>query len=417
MAKVGIPEGKTIQTVTRTSVLEDSPQAKSNIPDIWAYLAGLTPEQRSQHVIYLYRLNPATGKYAGLTQYCDTFVDEWTIKNDFGGGIYKVMVKDGPQILNNTFFEIEGPSKSKSENPSAPDGASGEARTFAGEVLQLLREELRASRGGDLTNKAAEAALGIQAQGFTNAVQTIASTTAALHPNVPVPGASIMEKFMEAMVLKMANPTDPIETFGRMMAVMKDITPAAGPKSGIIETIISEGLRQLPASVGQIRLAADAYARAKEAEARTAEIMRGAPPRQISQPAAQAPPPPADTAPAPGFTLSTDPQRQGIEWIETGIAAILNEPHTAKQAAQRVLDFLDEFSTPMIAFLVSQGEAGILKMFQTEPILATIPQNPALSEFVKHFLEEAQDYLAEMQKAQPPAAPANGAPPENQPST
>jgi hypothetical protein len=129
-----------------------------------------------------------------------------------------------------------------------------------------------------------------------------------------------------------------------------------------------------------------------EAQRDTAAIMRGAtppPPGNGARPSPTIiPPPPAD-ANGEGQVMAGAPS---LEFIETRIVGILKEPISAEEAGERVLEFLDTIDPSVVAQLKALGEAGLLHLFQSRPVLQPAMINlPRLQEFIRAFLKFASE--------------------------
>ena len=81
-----------------------------------------------------------------------------------------------------------------------------------------------------------------------------------------------------------------------------------------------------------------------------------------------------------------------LEFIESRIVAIFQESTPAEEAANRVLEFLDTIDPNVVEQLKSLGEAGVLNLFQSRPVLRPALANlPRLQEFIRAFLKEASE--------------------------
>ena len=77
-----------------------------------------------------------------------------------------------------------------------------------------------------------------------------------------------------------------------------------------------------------------------------------------------------------------------IEQIELGIRNILLNPSlTIDESAHRVAALMEDLNPGMPDQVAAAGEDQILRLFQTRPILQSVPQNPRLTEFIKKFIE------------------------------
>jgi hypothetical protein len=188
----------------------------------------------------------------------------------------------------------------------------------------------------------------------------------------------MMDRIMEAAVERILNPAT-----------------VAGP----VATASAELVRALPTVATYIVEGIREWRVGAEAQRDTAAIMNGAPPRTAPNPT----PAPA-RAPQALPTTTQPPQGAGtvitIEFLESKMIEIFNEGTSAEDAADDFLTFLDRLAPEVIAQLRSQGEAGLLNLFQTREILRPAINNmPRLREFIKAFLAIAGT------PAPPPATP------------
>ena len=89
-----------------------------------------------------------------------------------------------------------------------------------------------------------------------------------------------------------------------------------------------------------------------------------------------------------------------MELIEIKIVEILAEPQSAEWAAEETLNFLDRLDKSIVPQLASQGEAGLMTLFTTRPLLKPATANvPRLTEFIRAFLKYAGDTAPDGQSA------------------
>jgi hypothetical protein len=62
-----------------------------------------------------------------------------------------------------------------------------------------------------------------------------------------------------------------------------------------------------------------------------------------------------------------------------------------EQAVDETLSFLYRASPAVVPELIKEGEQGLLKFFQTEPMLRGVTVNARLVEFIKTFVAEAKE--------------------------
>jgi hypothetical protein len=246
------------------------------------------------------------------------------------------------------------------------------------------------------------------------------------------PANPVTDQILQILISRaLAPPPDPLELITRLMTVMKTFTPESHPsattgQSPLLDKLLDTALerllnpvasgpavsagaelvRQLPSVAGYVVQAMDAWRHGSEAQRDTASIMAGrgqVTPPQPGAPAA-APVPRTLTAPpiAPPPTAAQPEDNMGtVEFLENKIVGIMRKPElSAEEAADDVLAFLDVLDPSLIKQLSGLGEAGLVNLFQTRPILHPMTGNmPRLIEFIRAFLKFSAGEQA------PPAAP------------
>lgn len=98
-----------------------------------------------------------------------------------------------------------------------------------------------------------------------------------------------------------------------------------------------------------------------------------------------------------------------LEFVESKIIEILKDGNlSAPEAADDALSFLDRLAPELVHQLSGLGQAGLLQLFNTRPILQQATANtPRLLEFIKSFLE-----FAAAGKTAAPGSPTPPAPPQ-----
>lgn len=410
--KVAAPApGSVIEETKRTRVIPpNSPDNEAEKPwrvlGCWDYIASLAPEQwaRENLVVYLYRYddkgNPwGIGKFTGA-------LDEFKVLEMFGGGRFNLKMKRGPQLIINEDFQLEGTAKTPGVNGAPAVNGNGAAN---GDVLltalNALIEELRAARGGNVTQDAIRNAMTLQGQVFGAGVEAVKSTLAHT-PSSANPQPSAMEKLQEqlmtAMIAKMLNPTDPIETFAKMAAAVKALPGFGGndSKTGIALELV----RHIPAVTTQLVQGLQAWHLAEEARARQVALMRGAPapvappanpPGQVIQMPSPAPtaaptpePMPQADAIAATEALRVPVQPMPIETLEQMICNIVSdEKLSVEEAANEAAALIERASPGQTELMANQGEEWLWGLFHQRPILQQVAEHPRLRDFIANFVK------------------------------
>ncbi len=421
--KVAPAAGSVIEETKRTRVIPaNSPDNDIEKPwrvlDKWDYIASLTPEQwgRENLMVYLYRYdekgNPwGIGKFTGP-------LDEFKVLEMFGGGRFNLKMKRGPQLIINDDFQLEGPARTPGANGAAsPNTSATPSEGALLTTINALIEELRAARGGTLATDAIRSAMTLQGQVFGAGVEAVKSTlshAASPAAAVPDPMRDIQMQLMQAMIAKMLNPTDPIETFAKMAAAVKALPGFGGgsDKTGIALELV----RQVPTIANTLVQGAQAWRLAEESRERQIALTRGAQPpisvtpiqhppaNVVEMPTPAATPAASAAAPAPAPPVQVEVPQMPIETLEQMLCNIIADPGlTIDQAANEACALIERSMPGMTDQMVVRGEEFLLGLFRERPVLQQVANHPRLPEFVKKFIEVV--------KAAPVVQPPNPAAP------
>ena len=435
------PSETTITTITK----ETSTQEKQPLPEFWSYIEALKPEDWHNHICYIYRMDPrqqmdygsGTGSTAlekvvgtleirpGVTiPFNDREEIELGIREKYGGKTFRLFLKRGSERICETRITNEYPPKYPASGamPGTPQGSGPVVlpATDSSNTADVARTAINTLATQDA--RATDVAI----RALTSAAEVVTRIA-----NVDKPPASPMDNAMQTLMVRMLERSmlekDPLAELERMATLAKILNPGAGgatpsgnpmmdkimdaalerilnpiAPAGPVATASAELVRALPQVATYVVEGIREWRIGAEAQRDTAAIMNGSPAR----PATPNPTPAPRTLP-PLPATTQPPQGAGtvlsIEFIESKIVEIFNEGAPAEDAADDVLSFLDRLAPELIGQLKNQGEAGLLDLFQTRPILRPATSNmPRLVEFIKAFL-----LLAGNQKpqARPPAGP------------
>ena len=437
--------GTTVEKTTRTRIIPGSQAAEKF--DFWEYMEKLPPAEAERLLLYVYRDEPSptiqVAKHVfpwADVPWNDREEAEAIIAQKWGGRQFRVIVKSGSQRMGVGRIVVNAPPKSlvpQVDPPPSPYPAAPGYAAAPGPYAAYAHPNY--PPGYDPAARVAETAIhtmaGQDRQAVEIGIAALKSAAEVLQRDRGAPGPmdEMTRQFMSAMIAKMANPPDPMETFVKMLAMMKELNPA--PASGIpglggtvvdklLTTIIDRGMnptptgtpvsmgaelvRVLPNVAQYVSKGLEDYARITEAQRDAIAMQRGAvagqtvtPPHRPGpqpvpvRPAVQAPPPPEAPSTAangqqPGEDVAMfgDPQ----SFLEQKILEIFNENQSAEAAAEEALAFLDRMSSDIVPQLVVQGEQGLMALFNTRPILKPAMVNPArVSEFVRAFVKFARE--------------------------
>jgi hypothetical protein len=428
--------GETIVEEKRTRIEgAGDPKSKEERGELWDFVEALNEaDWASGH----YRMRIERGQPTWKSE-DRVFVADLSVKilppeiqQRWGGGDYTIWFKGPPkgqQILYKKLLRIDGApiatnSHSNGNGSSIPGGVSNDPLVRLIEMMdrrmQLMEETIKSATGSGVVNQAVQQAVSLSAEVFKSATTSATNTLQSLNgnqPGRPDPMAELNIKFMTLMMERMMNPptpTDPIKTFGEMVAAIKGlgILGGGGPAANPWAQIGAQVIQSLPQAIHEGVKGLEFWSKAEENRFRTAAIMRGGNPEPInvsSHPAAPAPvapgappaPPPVAVAPSPEVAMSSfDP-------VERGLANILNNPAlTIEDAANQAAALMENLMPGLADRVASSGEDQILQLFEIRPILQQVPKNPRLTEFIKKFMEVVRGAPIQTQMAPSNIPPA-----------
>jgi hypothetical protein len=418
--------GQVLETVTRKRVVNSKVEIPfPNIPDFWEYFEKITDWDR--HVLYIYRRDPDDGQVAKCT---NTLLlpdgtthlltgkeeTEFAIGKGWGGKLYELILKGGPQRITSTKIRVALPPKpilvppqNQSANPNQFSEGSATA-DVAHHAMGII-----ASQEKQAVDVAVNAL-----KGAADVVQRLSQ--AQNPPAQPSQTDELMKMMMLKMMEKSLNPADPLELLKSVLGLQAQLNPqsATNPMlsrimdaavekilnpapAGPVSSASAELVRQLPVVANYVTQAIAEWRAGVEAQRDTAAIMTHQKPptpqtsnvRILPNPAPQVVNP-VPTQPQPEPTPAGIPS---LEFIESKIIEILKEPISADEAADETLAFLSRMHPTLVTQLVQAGEQGLLSLFQQRPVLRPGLQNlPRLQEFVKSFFKYARENEEEEKK-------------------
>jgi hypothetical protein len=269
-------------------------------------------------------------------------------------------------------------------------------------------------------------------------VTKLSQQSATSHPESETDG--LLKRLMLVMLERALNPPvppDPIDTLTKLLALQKTLSPepsVTASNNPVVDKIMGTALDRLlnpPPSSPQTSASAALVSQLPQVAAHVVEAIREwrigteAQRDTVTQmqraPASGAMPANNPRILTPGLAATapanhSDPANGGnqnmgigvsIEFIETKIVEILKEGSTADEAADETIGFLERVNPMLVKQLSSLGDAGLVTLFQTRPILQQMNSNmPRVVEFIKSFLK----FVREMEEI--PATTAGNEPPK-----
>ena len=447
------PGSEVVKTTTIREVVPEN--LKLPAPDYWEFVRTIKPDS-AEYIIYLYRDSPnriqidhTTGPFWEVPDYGSVSIAdqeslETAISRDCGGGTYKVILKTrstGAWICSANFridlaprpimpwFQRRLPNTPGTIPTNSPTGTMGPPVLPGDGTTQI------ASKAIDTIANQEHTAVNI-GLGAMRTTADLMNTMAArmLQPPAPAPTDDITKQLLTAALAKMLNPpdpfelvkqvmglqstmaapTNPLEQFRNVYALVREISgsvaPASSTGAAVVQSIptiaghVVEGLREWRLGMEAQR---DGVAMMQHPGARRPP--QSVTPAQIMPPAPRIPPPSVNPEINPATAMPPQAIQQaspGIvppstEFVETRIIQTFRQPIPADEAANRTIEFLYMLSgeTPdqnYVEVLARQGEAGLIALFGIRPILQPATQDPQrLQEFVRAFLKEYEEEKAE----------------------
>lgn len=406
------PEGQVLKQTTYSETIPRGVQESSarDKMSIWDYIDDLKPEEHSNHMGYVYRWEKdQTCAIAGKLA---VPFDEFTLKENFGGGIFRVLLKRGAQICKRIErVSIEGKPKVQDDGAVAsisavapmPNGEVGLLARILDNQTQLFERLLAQNR--PQVDAAFQGALDLQRQGLTSVI----TTARELNPQPAQPADSFKDKLLDILLTRaFAPPTgalDSLKSLGEMMTIIKGIAPTPEPAN---TSMGIELVRGAMAALPQIAQAITAYSGAAMRPpaqhpngGRTIDMTQPQPVRanaddarsnvtpMPSAPQVAALPAAADVA---NGAIQEQPNGEvtqvtpNVEWVEAKVVDLINHPNlSAEQAASDAASFLQTAAPDVLAQMSS--EFNLRWVFKNRPIMQSV-KDPAKKEaFIVAFLQ------------------------------
>ena len=412
MPKVTPGPGQAVEETTVTRILPDT---KSD-PDIISrdpleYMDLLPKEKWDQgnHIVYLYRLEPPAYRGASGPTYVTKYATPVTleqIQQEYGGGIWRVLVKRGQERVADGKFQVMGTPRDLTRNtpefsPASPGGVpSPDSVSLASQAMNLAANPTAQAAQMDMMRNSANAAIELVKANAPKQM-TVAeilelarglqgSTTGTEKPFLETEVGKILVAAASALVTALVNrvvsPADPLDQITKYAELMGKFSPASSAndwKAALVQAAPQLAVA-VKDTVQELRLGTEAQLRLNANRTLTA----APPPAPIVQPA------PAAAAPNPGAQNVVEmpaPQQTGpqtMEPFEMKLVELLNDPNMTGDKAGEILDqywprYVDEISTYSVDMIISA--------FAARPILAPHAANPRLRQFITEFLEWAKD--------------------------
>ena len=423
--------GETVKETKYTEVIPASePGERIRLPELWDFVETLSPttdlsNPDYQFTIYRGMKSQKSDEKEWLGKFHERMTRE-KIQSMFGGGVFNVWLKlrvgkgNALELKYNEDLKIGGEPRA-----AAAAGGGISSASIANDPLSRLIDlmdrrlaqmeaKLETATGSGAAVEAVRQAMTLNGQVFSAAMPAVTGALQSIaqpHAGAPNPMDELNRQLMTAVIGKILNPADPIETFTKMMLAMKGVPGFAGggDKTGIALELV----RQVPQVASTLVQGIQAWQMAEEARARQAAILRGgspaipitphapAPPNVIPMPAA---PPAAGDGPPPAPPVQIEVPQMPIETLEQLLCNIIADPsNTVEEAATEACALIERSMPGMTDRMIAQGEEFLLGLFQNRPVLQQVANHPRLPEFVKKFIETVK--AAPLMQPVNPSAP------------
>lgn len=425
----------TIKTTTLREVIN---QQDDKPVDLFEYLAKISQPDWQKHIVYIYRTTPPprlqilrcteallTMPSGRRVLIADEQEMENAITQEFGGGVFRLLVKRGPQIVAAGDIEIGAQPRAirLPDNGGVQPGGSGPVVTPMG-TLGVDSTAAVASRAfdalGNQERTAAEIGFGAMRMGLDAVSRAVEMQRNGGGTNQPDP---FMQQIMMALAARLT--ADPLQQMVQFITILKELNAlsgSGGANNPLVTQILDTAVKRFmnpPETSPPVSGIGEALRAAPGILAGLAEVQREQRllaeaatqiPAQVNQPRALPAKPnpqliPPATTPANGAT-----NMQQLEFAESKVIEILGKywnisPFQAEQAADDVIAFLEPFDAKIVPTLAGMGETGLVQYFQQRPILKQATANmERLVQFIRAFLKMHADDVA-----QSSAAPAGEA--------
>jgi hypothetical protein len=405
MAKIDAPPpGSTVEQVTRTRILSavetETPQPDKT--DLWEYMAGLSPDAWTRHILYVYRWLE-NGEKEFVAKYTQN-LDEQFLRERHGGGSYRLMLKNGPQIWKTIErVRVEGPPKAVEEKTPV---RSAEDSSAVNRLCDLLERMLANNPSTALQNDALKSSLEMQRDAFRGVVTDVRSV---LQPApAATPADDLTRQLLQAAISKLLNPSDPIETFAKMMSAMKGLGFDGGSAKS---SVGAELVRAVGGAIPQIMDGVKSYTLAvtKQAELEMMRLSHGIRPQPAAAPQPQPVPPAVPVQTIPPQQPAAEPQEKSvirsIDDVEKHIASLMMDQNaSARDAANNILDFIEDVSpNNLYPYICSLDEPTLMAFINSRPGLNGVPRDPRFAEIIHKIVEltHAVDNSADTSASKP----------------
>jgi len=393
---------------------------------VWEYMQALTTAQWEQHMLYLYRKDPAPDKVAGEAAYLEKMaqpLDIDQVRQRWGGRKFHFYLNrmksdgSGEYTVYRKTFAIDAapkhsdPTKDAALQMPANGGGpeSGQALKLVGDLLRdLIRQRDTAMQQGQKfdMSQAVTQAFSIMGNGANQAINIMAEQMKTALATAPGKQSeltqfkSFLELFRE-MQGPAASPLGQLKDLLDISRELRELEPAAGRGGGFLETLATQIAPQLGTLLDKVVLITSNIAGARSpAGAPPVRVLPG--PAAIGAPGPQPQPGPAaqPQPPAPGANPAGPSQEQQIaEYQRAVIVEAIKRRIAAKaEAGSRTTPDVMQDEGAAAAELANEMDASFARLLEKtmrenpvaiayDPILGACQRLPMIDKFIEGYLE------------------------------
>lgn len=419
MPKVSPGPGQAIEETTVTRLVDTPVEKERGSTEALEYMDSMTREKWDQanHIIYLYRVEPAAYRNAPGPTYVTKYATPITleqIQQEYGGGLWRIVIKRGSERVSDSRYQLSGTPRDLTRStqefaPASPNGVpSGPDGSLVSQAMHLAANPTAQAAQVDMLRVAATNAIEmvkanvpaqLSVKDILELAEKLNKPASAEKPFLETEVGKILVAAASALVTALVNrvvtPTDPLEQITKYAEIMSKFN--TGSSTNDWKAALVQAAPQLAGAVRdtvqELRLGTEAQLRLNQG--RTLQAAPPPPPAAPAAPAVRENPTGQNVVemPAPQQPQGAQP----MEPFEMKLVELLNDPQMTGDKAGEILDqtwprFVDEIATYNVDM--------ILSVFPTRPILAPQANNPRLRQFITEFLEWARD-------TEPPALTPN----------
>ena len=232
-ATVAPAPGSIIETTTRTRTVSDAQPIDQKTPSLWAYLTEVDRKgDWAKHIVYIHRISPQpsvpvqkcqqwlTAPNGQRTAICDEQEVEFALMTYFGGGEYRLMVKNGAQLMTTGKVFIDAPVRPM----PAPTDTTG-----FGPGVVTVNSGTGMGDAATIAGKAIDTIAGQDREGVRigmDALATAANVVRSFGEGRPGAQDDMTRQFMALMMARLAQ--DPMEQMVKFFTLMREMGSAMG---------------------------------------------------------------------------------------------------------------------------------------------------------------------------------------------